>query len=399
MAIDFGRAARGIATGYLSAKVADTAAQDELNRDFILQARNQYFNVDKPNFVADEKKREANINFIATKLKPVYANYADAQNITLSDVNTRDFISNINDLSKEDQYKIESTITQRKKTRTQTFDEKNEFVTDGFKNLKGGFGSMNMTNMFFPNEGKDIAEVGVKQGDVMQSTAPMKSVMEIEGTGSGMYDFDNSSHRQLERIGATQFNQLFFDRNTQRFNFGISADKGKDGEFVDSRYPTVQLLKRGYSDAVKNNNYEFGFEVYARDKFIQLVMDSRGIKGYTGTLPQETPTVEAKTTEAATTKTESKAEAGDGKKFDAPDISQIGAKEDVKINLQSTRPVEGGGSGSAATVINDLRDIIARISDSPSLSDDDKSNRIDTARARAKERIEAMGLDSDNFNL
>ena len=58
MAIDFGRAARGIATGYLSAKVADTAAQDELNRNFILQATEQYFNVDKPNFIADERKRE-----------------------------------------------------------------------------------------------------------------------------------------------------------------------------------------------------------------------------------------------------------------------------------------------------------------------------------------------------
>jgi len=397
MAIDFGRAARGIATGYLSAKVADTAAQDELNRDFILQARNQYFNVDKPNFVADEKKRSGNIDFISTKLSPVYANYADANNITLSDVNTRDFISSINDLSNQDKFKLESTITQRKKTRTQTFDEKNEFITDGFKNLKGGFGSMNMTNMFFPNEGKDIAEVGVKQN--VAPTTEMKSVMEIEGTGSGMYDFDNTAHRQLERIGATQFNQLFFDRNTQRFNFGISADKGKDGEFVDSRYPTVQLLKKGYADAVKNNNYEFGFEVYARDKFIQLVMDSRGIKGYTGTLPQETPAVEAKTTEAAATTTESKAVPNDGKKFDPPDTSQIGAKEDVKINLQSKRKVEGGGFGSAATVINDLRDIIARISDSPSLSDDDKSSRIDTARARAKERLEAMGLDSDNFNL
>ena len=102
-----------------------------------------------------------------------------------------------------------------------------------------------------------------------------------------MYDFNNTAHRQLERIGANQFNQLFFDRNTQRFNFAISGDK-KDGEFVDSRYPTVQLLKQGYADAVKQG-YEFGFEVYARDKFIQLVMDSRGIKGYTGTLPPEAP--------------------------------------------------------------------------------------------------------------
>ena len=138
MAIDFGRAARGIATGYLSAKVADTAAQDELNRNFILQATDQYFNVDKPNFIADEKKRSANIKFIATELSPVYANYADANDYTLSDVNTRAFVDKIGDLSKEDQYKLESTITQRKKTRTQTFDEKNKFITDQFANLKGG---------------------------------------------------------------------------------------------------------------------------------------------------------------------------------------------------------------------------------------------------------------------
>ena len=391
MAIDFGRAARGIATGYLSAKVADTAAQDELNREFILQARNQYFNVDKPNFIADEKKRSANIDYISTKLSPVYANYADANNITLSDVNTRDFISSINDLSNEDKFKLESTITQRKKTRTQTFDEKNKFITDQFKNLKGGPGSMNITNMFFPNEGQDIAEVGVKQGDV--PTTEMKSIMEIEGTG-GMYDFNNTAHRQLERIGATQFNQLFFDRNTQRFNFAISGDK-RDGEFVDSRYPTVQLLKQGYADAVKQG-YEFGFEVYARDKFIQRIMESRGIKGYTGTLPPEAPTAEAKTTEAAATTTETKAVPGDNKKFD---VDQIGVKEDAKVNVQSLRTVEGGGTSSAATVINDLRDIIARISDSPSLSDDEKSKRIDIARSRAKERLEAMGLDPDNFNL
>jgi len=226
----------------------------------------------------------------------------------------------------------------------------------------------------------------------------MKSIMEIEGTGSGMYDFNNTAHRQLERIGATQFNQLFFDRNTQKFNFAISGDKNKQGDFVDSRYPTVQLLKKGYDDAVKQG-YEFGFEVYARDKFIQLVMDSRGIKGYTGTLPPEAPTAEAETTEAAATTTETKAVPEDGKKFDAPDTSQIGVKEDAKVNIQSLRTVEGGGTSSAAVVINDLRDIIARISDSPSLSDDEKNKRIDIARSRAKERLEAMGLDPDNFNL
>ena len=208
MAIDFGRVARGVATGYLTAKVADTAEQDRMNREFILQARDQYFNVDKPQFVADEKKRSANIDFISTKLSPVYANYADANNITLSDVNTRDFISSINDLSKQDQYKLETTIVGRQKQRTQTFDEKNKFITDGFKNLKGGPGSMNITDMFFPNEGQDIAEVGVKQGDVAQSTEPMKSMMEIEGAG-GNFDIMNNRHSTIASQADTDFRNFF----------------------------------------------------------------------------------------------------------------------------------------------------------------------------------------------
>ena len=52
-----------------------------------------------------------------------------------------------------------------------------------------------------------------------------------------------------------------------------------------------------------------------------------------------------------------------------------------------------------ANALNDLRDIISRISNSASLSDDEKSKRVDIARERAKERIKAMGLDPDNFNL
>ena len=197
MAIDFGRAARGIATGYLTAKVADTAAQDELNREFILQATNQYFNVDKPNFIADEKKRENNINLISTSLKPVYANYADARGITLSDANTKEFIKSINDLSNADQYKIESTITERKKERTQTFDDKHAHILNNEMFKSGGTGSMNMMKMFFPKEGEDIAEVGVKQGDV-PVTEKITPLSEIIGTGSGVYNFDEHGTERRE---------------------------------------------------------------------------------------------------------------------------------------------------------------------------------------------------------
>ena len=380
MAIDFGRAARGIATGYLSAKVADTAAQDELNRDFILQARNQYFNVDKPNFIADEKKRSANIDFIATKLSPVYANYADAQNITLSDVNSRDFVDSVTNLSNEDKFKLESTITQRKRERTKTFDENNAFITEQFNNLKGGFGSMNMTKMFFPNEGEDIAEVGVKQ----MTTASIPSLKEIQGGGT-IYNFDD--HR-VPRNNASNFFTGFFVNDLRQPSISFAKDT--------PQFILMNELLKGY-DKAEAAGFNKGKYEYARLKYIDQELKREGITGF----PTGFPTVEeVKTTETKSEVTQdTKAVPQDGKKFDAPDVSQIGVKDDAKINIQSIRPLEEGGTSSAAVVINDLREIIAKISDSPSLSADEKEKRIETAKQRARERIQSMGLDLDKFNI
>ena len=378
MAIDFGRAARGIATGYLTAKVADTAAQDELNRNFILQATDQYFNVDKPNFIADEKKRSANIKFIATELSPVYANYADANDYTLSDVNTRAFVDKISDLSKEDQYNLETTITQRKKIRTQTFDEKNKFITDQFANLPGGPGSTNITSMFFPNEGQDIAEVGVKQGTV--PTGEMQSIMQIEGTG-GIYDFDK--HR-VPRNNASNFFTGFFVNDLRQPS--ISFPKGTP------QFELMQELLKGYDEA-EAAGFNKGKYEYARLNYIDQELKREGITGF----PTGFSTVEkAETTEAAATTTETKAVPEDGKKFD---VSQIGVKEDANINKQRLRPIEGEKAVSVSTVLNDLREIIARISNSPTLSDDQKEERIELAKQRTRDRLQSMGLDLDKFNI
>jgi len=377
MAIDFGRAARGIATGYLTAKVADTAAQDELNRDFILQARNQYFNVDKPNFIADEKKRSANIDFIATKLSPVYANYADAQNITLSDVNSRDFVDSVTNLSNEDKFKLESTITQRKRERTKTFDENNAFITEQFNNLKGGFGSMNMTKMFFPNEGEDIAEVGVKQ----MTTASIPSLKEIQGGGT-IYDITNNRHAVFQSQFDSDFRNFFVNDLRQP---SISFAQGS------AQYDLANELLKGYDKAVEAGFNKGKYE-YARLKYIDQELKREGITGYNTGFP----TVEEVKPEVTQ---DTKAVPQDGKKFDAPDVSQIGVKDDAKINIKSVRPLEEGGTSSAAVVINDLREIIAKISDSPSLSADEKEKRIETAKQRARERIQSMGLDLDKFNI
>ena len=388
MAIDFGRAARGIATGYLTAKVADTAAQDELNREFILQARNQYFNVDKPNFIADEKKRSANIDFISTKLSPVYANYADANNITLSDVNTRDFISSINDLSNEDKFKLESTITQRKKTRTQTFDEKNKFITDQFANLKGGPGSMNITSMFFPNEGQDIAEVGVKQ-DVVPTTE-MKSIMQIEGTGK-VFDFNDMNHaRAIGRV-ESRFNRFFQDPE----KFDVYDFSSQPSLIAD--YKEYQLA--GYEGSIQ----EFAFQKFAEQ---QLATKEFGELQYTGGYRAFDEKVAANRAG-----TQSKAVPEDDKKFDTdkdfPDI-QVGqettaaAPQDTKTKIDKDPKVDKAPTGiniETNAIVKEAREARASIMNDPTLSEDEKDRRMEALEQSFRKELEAVGADPNRYRI
>ena len=391
MAIDFGRAARGIATGYLTAKIADTEAQDELNRDFILQARNQYFNVDKPNFVADEKKRSGNIDFISTKLSPVYANYADANNITLSDVNTRDFISSINDLSNEDKFKLESTITQRKKTRTQTFDERNKFITDGFKNLKGGFGSMNMTNMFFPNEGQDIAEVGVKQGTV--PTTEMKSIMQIEGTGK-VFTFNNNDHRMAAGDVESRFNRFFQDpERFDLYDFSSRPDLLADYD----EYKAAGFL---------GSQAEFAFQKFMEQN---LATPEFGNLEYTGGYRVFDEKVAAN--RAGIQSTQDKAVPGDNKKFDTdkdfPNIevaqeTTAAATQDTKTKIDKDPKVDKAPTGiniETNAIVKEAREARASIMNDPNLSEGEKDRRMEVLQESFRKELEAVGADPNRYRI
>ena len=181
------------------------------------------------------------------------------------------------------------------------------------------------------------------------------------------------------------------------------------GFFVnDLRQPTTSFSKetpqfvlmnellKGYEEA-EAAGFNKGKYEYARLKYIDQELQREGITGFptgfdtiqTGVVTQDTKAVPEDT----------KAVPQDGKKFDKPDTSEIGVKEDAKINIKSQRPIEGEKAVSVSTVLNELREIIARISDSPSLSDDEKEKRIDTAKQRTRDRLQSMGLDLDKFNI
>ena len=55
MAIDWSRVARGVATGYLGAKIANTEANDKMNANIIERAGLNFYENELPEFQKKEK--------------------------------------------------------------------------------------------------------------------------------------------------------------------------------------------------------------------------------------------------------------------------------------------------------------------------------------------------------
>ena len=384
MAIDFGRAARGIATGYLTAKVADTARQDEINGEFIQAAASNYFNEDRPNFLKQEELRYNNFLRVKRDKGLAFAQLADSEAggfATTSEVGTNNFLRTVAQLKPDQIQAIETNYNERKSERVQTFNEKNSYLKNYFKSLPGGLAD-NTLEIQLPDQGKDVGITGIKQDMPMEATTAEPATGLLDIAGSGVYNFDEHGTERREFINF--FNGTFTNRVSGAPEINVGPK--------DPRYDLQQSLKEGFEEA-KKNGFIGGEYLYMMNKFVDGEFKKQGITGYpTGF---EKP-AEAATTEATATTTETKAVPGDNKKFD---MGQIGVKEDANINKQRLRPIEGEKAVSVSTVLNELREIIARISDSPSLSDDEKEKRIDTAKQRTRDRLQSMGLDLDKFNI
>ena len=92
MAIDFGRIlskvarpARNIATGYLGAKIANTAANDALNADIIKAAGLRFHEKTYPEWEEKEKNRKNAYNTLAQLYGEDAAEYFDRENLLLGD--------------------------------------------------------------------------------------------------------------------------------------------------------------------------------------------------------------------------------------------------------------------------------------------------------------------------
>ena len=85
MAIDFGRVARGVATGYLQAKIRNTEANDALKANVLMRVSDTLIGETIPNAIEAEKVRRTNYDLLVGEYGPNAAEVFDINKFTVDD--------------------------------------------------------------------------------------------------------------------------------------------------------------------------------------------------------------------------------------------------------------------------------------------------------------------------
>jgi hypothetical protein len=290
MAIDFGRMARGVATGYLSAKIANTEANDRLKEDIVRGVGENYLNNTLPEFQKNEKKRQDTYNKVKARYGVDVANYMDQNNFT-------DYDEVVAVLSEGDSFneaKLKAyleatqagTYSQRAEKRFKSMEDQQNFIMNNM--TKNGFGVNTLKNQLgfgMPKEEAMVAEAPKVEGEMPAAPAPtedttttkLPSFEEIFGVEQGVdrtyTSLKDSDQMSLRTRALAEFNAIYKDELTG-----------------DTKIPpAIQEAYKNLPEAQQKSLTveQFAFDNFFRNKFLP---DS-GFT-YTKTLPSDI--VEAK---------------------------------------------------------------------------------------------------------
>jgi len=186
MAIDFGRMARGVATGYLGQKLANTAANDELKAGIIERAGINFYENTLPDFQKKEKNRSETYSKISNRYSPEIAEYMDQNGFITGGAN--DYANIVKELGANDNFnetKLKAyleatdagTYESRKSTRVSDIQDREKFVMSGLENNQIG----SMTAKLFL--GKDETTT-----DATMDTAPKTTTEQVTVPGEMVPD-------------------------------------------------------------------------------------------------------------------------------------------------------------------------------------------------------------------
>jgi hypothetical protein len=280
MAIDFGRMARGVATGYLRAKIANTEDNDRLKEDIIRQSGQNFYTNTLPEFQKKEKNRENTYNQVSKIYGNDVAEYFDQSGFITGQAN--DF-STINEmLSKNNNFnrdKLKSyleaveggTYSSRKEKRFSSIAEQEKFVMGNL--TKNGFG----TNTLMSQLGRDTTE---KQPMAPAETQAVAPVPPEEGTTTTRLSSFKEIFNIKEEGLSSDFSKLPYEEKTRIIDdarqeyvavFGFDKLKGTP-KVPDSYREEYNKLKNENSPLVRDETLEsYAYNKFFKEKFLPKV--------------------------------------------------------------------------------------------------------------------------------
>ena len=267
MAIDFGRMARGIATGYLSAKIANTEANDRLKEDVIRQAGQNFYNNTLPEFQKRERNREDTYNKVKSRYGVDIAEYMDQNEFT----NYDEIVSMLSENNNFNETKLRAylegtqagTFGERAEKRFQSVADQENFIMNNM--TKSGFGAMTIKNQL---------GLGERKEEPMAPTAPEAVAPvppEEDTTTTKLHSFE-------EIFGdSTDSESVFLSMKPED---QIRYRKASNQQFKDDTLNEVsgmRTLQKGYQEDYNNlpdaekrtmTLNEYSRERYFREKYL-----------------------------------------------------------------------------------------------------------------------------------
>ena len=298
MAIDWGRMGRGVATGYLSAKIANTEANDAMNANIIEKAGLNFYETTLPNFQENEKNRKSTYGKVSGQYGPDVAEWMDQNGFIVGDAS--DYKNIVTLLGSNDGMNETKLKAYLEAASTGTYAERSEERVTGIQNrektimgLTSGSSKIgNMTAELLVDGGKEIptaatetvttpAVEGSQVGPVITEAVPEKT--ETKEIPLPTYEeiFGDTTKAETvylkmgreDKIAIKKTSNTEFDSN---FEDKLSGDV-KIPEIYEEAYKALP-------EAEKKN---FTEESYARQRYFEERFLPKLGYSYTTPLPQD----------------------------------------------------------------------------------------------------------------
>ena len=285
MAIDWGRVAKGVATGYLGAKIANTEANDAMNADIIKRAGLNFYENTLPEFQLKEKNRKSTYAKVSAQYGPDVAEYMDQNDFIVGDASDYKNIVTLlgsNDGINETKLKAyleatsAGTYTERAEKRVTSIQDREKTIM----NLTSGSSKIgNMTADLLIDKPETMTDAtGVKPVEYETITTPGE---QVEGTpittapttekfpisfSTGTYAFDElfpkSKSLDLDIGEVRQLNseaEKSFKRNI------IKKAGGVETVPADSKY----LI--GYKESGATDKTKYAMDIYKKEYIDNII--------------------------------------------------------------------------------------------------------------------------------